>query len=174
MLWRAGGEGRGRAAGGPRAAPASSRGGKAGGRAPGLLAGSLARSLALSLAPSHPRRLYSASLQPPRPGAAAGRSLGRGRRLLPLFVGLKLRPAREPRPRTPGEARRSRGARAGGVGAALAPRGRSGRPPRRRRSLCLQPPAGPGAGARAHAGSPGLEVGSGPRSRGRGRRSGRR
>lgn len=155
------GEPGGRGAGGPRAAPASSCGGKAGGRAPGLLSRSLSPSLPPSaggfsqLACSPPDR------EPQRAGASdagaaschcsSGRSCGWGG---------------SPGPRTPGEARQSRRARAGGVGVALSPRGRSGRPPRRRRCLCLQPPCRPG--------SRGLEVGRGLRSRGRGQRSGRR
>lgn len=122
-----------------------------------LLALSLARSLARSLPPSACGFSQPACSR----RATEGRSLGRRRRLLPLFVRLKLLLAR---PGATGEARRAReGARGEPVGgAALAPRGRSGRP-RSRRSLCLQPPLQarePGCGLTRRAG--GLEAGTRP------------
>lgn len=155
MLWRAGGEGRGRAAG--RAGLCSPR---KGGRARAGAACSLSPSVACSLPPSAGGFSQPACSR----RVAEGRSLGRRRRLLPLFVGLKLRLAREPRPGATGEARRAReGARGEPVGgAALAPRGRSGQP-RSRRSLCLQPPLqarDPGRGLTRGAG--GLEAGTRP------------
>lgn len=115
--------------------------------------------LALSLARSLPPSACGFSQPACSRRAAEGRSLGR--RLLPLFVGLKLLLAR---PGATGEARRAReGARGEPVGgAALAPRGRSGRP-RSRRSLCLQPPLQarePGCGLTR--GAAGLEAGTRP------------
>lgn len=55
-----------------------------------------------------------------------------------------------------------------GFGAALAPRGRSGRPPRRRRSLCLQPPGRPGSRGASSRGEPGAGGGKRPEEPGEG------
>lgn len=143
MLWRAGGEGRGRAAG--RAGLCSQR---KGGRARAGAASSLSPSLARSLPPSAGGFSQPACSR----RAAEGRSLGRRRRLLPLFVGLKLLLAR---PGATGEARRARegargSARRAGGGRGAGPEGTvraAAEPPQ---PLSPAPPAGPGAGVRAH------------------------
>lgn len=158
MLWRPEREGRARA-GWLRAGPASPQGGKAGGRAP--------RPLARSLAPSL-RRWVSQSVNPPAAGEPASRRgpepPDAGASSCHCSCGGCSGGRGSPGPGATGEERR----RASGVGGAelSVPEGTVLAAAAAPQPLCLQPPAGPGPGARGLSGlrtpeAEGLEPGRG-------------